>query len=383
MTSIIHSHLSARDAEAGKGRAKLTKAQVGDAAIRDLNRMGIRIPAEIVRQQVDHQMQLQARIGDAALPGLQATVPSVSTPLQFLQNWLPGFVNAITAARMIDKIAGITTMGNWHDEEIVQGYMELTGDVSEYSDYNNVSLASWNNNWERRTIVRGQIGIEVRRLEEERAAAMRVNSADQKRNSASLQLEKFRNSIGFFGYFNGRNRTYGLMNDPNLPDYVASVTTGWATATMVQIVADLRNAIRLLRVNSGGVIDPVEDELTLVLPLAYVEYMTVITDFGISVAGWLKQTFPKLRYIGAPEMAYGAVAGQPGSVNVFYLFAERIDSAQDGSTDGGETLMQLVQTKFVTTGVEQKITGYAEGYTNATAGVLVKRPYAVVRVFGI
>jgi len=44
---------------------------------------------------------------------------------------------------------------------------------------------------------------------------------------------------------------------------------------------------------------------------------------------------------------------------------------------------QLVQTKFQTIGVEKRAKTYVEDYSNGTAGVLCKRPWAVVRVTGI
>ena len=35
------------------------------------------------------------------------TTASIGTPVQFLQNWLPGFVFVVTAARKIDDIIGL------------------------------------------------------------------------------------------------------------------------------------------------------------------------------------------------------------------------------------------------------------------------------------
>src|SRR6185437_11882065 len=58
---------------------------------------------------------------------VQITSPSIVTPIQFLQNWLPGFVKVITAARKIDELVGIDTIGNWKDEWIIQGLLEPMG----------------------------------------------------------------------------------------------------------------------------------------------------------------------------------------------------------------------------------------------------------------
>jgi hypothetical protein len=55
----------------------------------------------------------------------------------------------------------------------------------------------------------------------------------------------------------------------------------------------------------------------------------------------------------------------------------------DSSTDGGAVFGQYVPSKFMSLGVERKITEYLEGFANATAGVYCKRPFANVRFFGI
>lgn len=72
--------------------------------------------------------------------------------------------------------------------------------------------------------------------------------------------------------------------------------------------------------------------------------------------------------------------GANGGSNVFYLYADRVI---DNSTDDGKTFDQLVPAKFQVLGVQQKLKGYEESYSNATAGVLCKRPYAVYRGSGI
>lgn len=370
--SITHSRISGRNVRPFEMR------QVSDAAVRELRVLGIDLPAELVHQQV---RALYA--GDASYTSLTSTSASVPTPIQFLQTWLPGFVAVITAARKIDEILGIKTVGSWEDAEIVQGMVEPIATAQEYGDYTNIPLASWNTNFERRTVVRGEQGIQVGLLEEARTAAMRLSSAETKRSASAIALEQFRNSIGFFGYFNGRNRTFGFLNDPNLPDYTQVAGGAWTAKTMDAIVNDLKLAIADLRTKSQDNIDMSKVPATLVLPTGRVDYLATINGFGISVWDWLKQTYPNIRVVSAPEMALGSVAGQGSPQFVFYLFAEEVPSSVDGSSDGGETFAQLVQTKFMTLGVEKRAKAYVEDYSNATAGVLCKRPYAVSRWFGI
>lgn len=370
--SKMHSNITGRNVR------PYVLQKVGDAAVRELATLGLHFPASVVHDQVK---SLYA--GDAALTGLGSTSASVPTPIQFLQQWLPGFVKIMTAARKIDEIVGVQTFGAWEDEEIVQGVLEPTGQATEYGDFSNIPLASWNVNFERRSIVRGEMGIQVGKLEEGRSSAMRVSTAEEKRGSAAVALEMFRNSIGFYGYFNGRNRTFGFLNDPNLPDYEQVSGGSWTAKGWMGIITDIRLAVARLRTQAMDNIDMAKVPATLVLSTDRVDMLATVNDFGISVWDWLKQTYPNIRVVSAPELQIAPVTGEGDPQHVMYLFVEEIDSSVDGSTDGGQTFQQLVQTKFITLGVEQRAKGYLEDFSNATAGVLCKRPFLVVRYFGI
>lgn len=354
----------------------MTAADVADATLSELRSIGIDIAPSIVRE----MMNLTS--GMDAAPDLAGTMypGTIGTPLQFLQAWLPGFVNVVTQARKIDEILGITTAGSWEDEEIIQGVLEPTGLAVPYTDYGNIPLASWNPGYDRRSVVRFEQGLRVGKLEELRTAKARINTAAQKRSSAALSLDISRNRIGFYGYNGGANRTYGFFNDPALPAYkTAPAGTGgttWATKTFLEITADIRTLLNYLVAQSGDTIDPQTSAITLVLPSNSSIYLTITSEFGNSVMEWVNKTYKKLRIVTAPELN-----GANGGANVAYAFADRV--VNDGSTDGGATFVQIVPTKFMTIGVEKNAKSYVEDYGNATAGVLLKRPFAVVRMSGI
>lgn len=308
------------------------------------------------------------------------TTPSIPNLVQFLQNWLPGFVKVLTAARKIDELIGITTAGNWEDEQIVQGVLENTGTAVPYGDYTNVPLSSWNVNYTPRTVVRFEEGMRVGRLEEARAARERVNSGESKRESAGLALEIQRNTVGFNGYNAGQNLTYGFLNDPNLPAYVtvatgASTSTLWSRKTYLEIIADIRAGIVAIRTASQDQIDPEKTPITLAIATNSVDYLSVTSNFGNSVRDWLTETYPNVRVCSAPQLN-----SANGGANVFYMYADRVE---DLSTDDGRTWVQVVPAKFQLLGVQQMAKGYEEDYSNATAGVMLKRPYAVYRATGI
>ena len=363
--SIERSSLSPRQV----GAVQMSADDVADyAALGDL---GINFGAKNLKAMANYAMDTQSDV----------SAPSITTPVQFLQNWLPGFVKVITAARKIDELVGITTTGSWEDQEIVQGLLEPIGNAVPYGDYTNVPLASWNTNFVRRTVIRFEKGIKVGMLEEARAARIRISTSAEKRASAALALEIQRNLVGFYGFNNGSNLTYGFLNDPGLPAYVTVAATGtgsstlWSTKTFLQIIADIRVAAAQLQNQSQDTINPEDVELTLALPTISYQYLSVTSDFGISVRDWLAKTYPKLRVVSAPQLN-----AANGGANVFYLYAEQVE---DGASDDSRTWVQVVPAKFQALGVEKQAKAYEEDYANATAGVLLKRPYAVVRYSGI
>ena len=374
--SVEHSHFNAREV---RGVTQYTPRSYSD--VRALAAVGIGLDEEDIQAMATSKYvrkMMTAAYGMDAIQPL-VTTPSIQTPIQFLQNWLPGFVYVMTAPREIDEFVGITTSGSWEDEEIVQGILERIGTAVPYGDATNIPGESWNTNFNTRTVVRFESGIRVGRLETARSARMRVDSAGVKRQAASLNLEIIRNQVGFYGYNNGTNNTYGFLNDPGLPAYV-EVPTGvagftWPVKTFLEICRDIRTAVVALRTNSLGLINPEKLKLTLAVATNSVDGLSTTSEFGLSVTDWLKDAYPNIRVISAPQLD-----NANASDNVFYLFAEQVN---DISTDDNRTFIQVVPAKLQVLGVEQLAKAYVEDFSNATAGVMCKRPFAVVRFFNI
>jgi hypothetical protein len=372
--SQIHSHIPARNVR----QMALDAKDV--ANYQQLARVGIalrHVPRMIQAMGMDSN---DVGINPSPLPGI--TAPSIASPVQFLQHWLPGFVGMLTAPRKIDELVGITTAGSFEDEEIVQGYLEHLGSSVPYSDYGNVPLASLNATFERRTIVRYELGFSVGYLEEARSSKIKLSTAAEKRNATTLALEIQRNRIGFYGFNNGANRTFGFLNDPNLPAYVtvadgASGDPDWSTKTYLEIVTDFVTWLNGLQASSKGVIDAHQTQITIALPNAVSQYLSVQNALGTqSVGQWLKGEYPNVRVEFIPELD-----DANGGLTAVYVYAESINDGN--SSDGGRVFEQFVPAKFITLGVDRDAKSYIEDFANATAGVFLKRPLAVARYTGI
>lgn len=337
-------------------------------------------PLQLTEDQVLAALPQLAKIGigmDSALVGPAGG--NLGTPAQFLQNWLPGIVRQVTKVRNADALIGVQTVGSWEDEEVVQTASELTGKAELYGDVANIPLANYNATYERRSIIRFEQGVMMGTLEEARAAKANISMAVEKRAAAAESLDIIRNRVAFFGYNQPDTRVFGFLNDPNLPAY-ANVAAGagglpWSGKTFEEITRDIREMVTALVTQSGGRIRPQDTDMTLALPLGFEEYMGVTSDFGVSVGDWLSKTYPRIRVETAPELA-----GANGGANVAYLYAERV---ADSGTDGGEVIAQIVPARFQALGVEKRAKGVVEDYTNALAGVMIKRPYGVIRRSGL
>ena len=317
--------------------------------------------------------EFRAYAQDAA-PALQTT-PSNMTPVQFLQYWIPEMIKIVTASRDADEILGRDFAGSWEDEEIVQPVIEYTGLPRVYGDKTTFNLASFNINYETRTIVRFEQDVEVGKLEEARAAKQRVDAQGTKRDAAATALAIAANDIAFFGYNSGNNKTYGLLNDPSLPAYTAfaqgaASSTTWASKTFNEIVADIKAMMSALRVRSGNNFKPERDACTLALSVAVVDQLQTVNQLGgTSVMDWLRKTYPGCRVTSAVQLD-----GANSTANVAYLFADTID--------GKKVIAQYMQDALRLIGVEQGAKNFKEVYSNATAGVMLRMPVGLVRYTG-
>lgn len=347
--SKIKYHVSGRDIAK---RGPLELAEDSQISIKDLDLLGINIMAM-----------------DTALVGPALQNGFIESHL--LRSMLPGIVRIATRVRVIDEIVGVTNAGQWHDDSVAVNLAEPVGKAELYGDQTNIPLASYRTGLEERGIVRFEQGFSTGPLEVARQQAAGYDATAEKRASAQESLDISRNRVGFFGFAAPTSRTFGLLNDPNLPAYKGA-TADWSTATFEQITGDLADMFNDIEVQSGGNIREGMPH-TLVLPTGYRSILTRANPVatGQTVLQWINENYPNTRIVsGVPEFV-----GANGGEDVAYLFAE---TAGDGP-DNGNTIIQVVPERYRVLGSENRVKGYIEDATNATAGVFVLRPWAFAR----
>lgn len=293
---------------------------------------------------------------------------------EFLQHQLAGVIRTATQVRVLDEITGVTTAGEWWTEDITMNVATPVGKAELYGDQSNIPLANYLQSTEERGVVRFEQGFQVGKLEEARQGAIGYDAAAEKRFAATESLELSRELVGFNGFVTPNSRTFGLLNDPNLPAYVTG--SDWSTADFATITGDIQDMFGRVEESSGGRVKD-DTPMTLVLPMGYRRYMTVANPVaqGQTVREWLKANYPNTREIYAPQFKEAN-----GGANIAYLFADSVDVEDDAMS---ATLIQIVPVKYQVLGSENQIKGYLEDATNATAGVIVARPWALTRLTGI
>lgn len=319
-------------------------------------------------------------IFDAA-PVALTTTASISNPVQFLQTFLPGVVRIFQAPLKLEETIGFTQAGFWEDSEIVQRVMEWTGYAREFGDYQAKPNVNWNMNFEKRSVVRFEVGVEVQTLQERRAARGMISDTEEKQGAAALILQQVLNLVGYNGYNSGNNLTYGYLNDPGLPAYVPVASTGtgssplWSTKTWLLQQADLIAMFSGLMTQTKGRVDPAGPNgtpTTLNIPVSMWAYFQGTNTLGtLTLSGWLEQAYPNCRVISSPQMD-----GAASSLNAMYLFADEVENT---GSDDGSTFRQVIPAKFMALGTQQLVGGYKMGYSCATAGTFCLRPVAVYR----
>ena len=348
--SKIKYHVSGREA-VRRGALELTADS--KISVSDLDKLGINLMSM-----------------DSALVGPALQNGFIESHL--LRSVLPGIVRIATRVRVIDEIVGVTNAGQWHDDTVGVNLSEPVGKAELYGDQTNIPLASYRNSIEDRGVVRFEQGFSTGPLEVARQQVAGYDATAEKRSAAQESLDISRNRVGFFGFASPNSRTFGLLNDPNLPAY-ETATANWSTATFAEITADLSAMFSQIEVQSGGHIREGMAH-TLILPTGYRSVMSRAnpTGRGETVKLWLDENYPNTRMVaGVPEFV-----GANGGEDVVYLFAE---AAGDGP-DEGRTIVQIVPERYRVLGSENRVKGYIEDATNAIAGVFVLRPWAFSRL---
>jgi hypothetical protein len=348
------------DAKAlSKGFDMAKAVEAGVDLAKALPEMGFTVDSAIF-ENPQYMAILKSYAQDAGLSLGEANIPALG---QFFQFWFSDTVRALYRGRSAKQVYGVEQVGDWTTEQVVQPKLELTGDMGLYDDFAMPPLASYNLGWATLDTVRFEVGVEVTKLEEARAAGMRQNAYQLKKEATILKNDIFTNKV-FWNGFEGR--TMGILNSVGAPTSVgfdikaAATTVQTIQAKFAQWVQDLTDRL-------AGNFDPTSDTVIFNLPLAWQSVMTKTTEFGWSVSDWLKKQYPNVEIRYSVELNGASGDGEDLAI----VYAPMVDGV-------GKKTVSLLQTSALRlVGAIPTMKGMQECYSSSVAGVLVSCPLAI------
>ena len=297
-------------------------------------------------------------------------------PYQYLTNLDPSYVANIMVALAAEEAMGSRIYGDWADESIIFQTREHQSDPQLYSIGNNIQTSDLNLRLVERSIVRIQMALDAPMLDVERTSKMNVDLISELRTAAMRGISLKLDQISFNGFNDGINKTYGMLNDPDLFPFFTLPTGDWAsTGTYDTITADIRAMVAELMNRSLGNIDPKKVPCTLAVALNSYTGLDVTSIYGNSVMDFIRKTYPMMEVMSVPRFN-SAVS----SLNAVYLYA---NSFNDGYSPNGEVFSNVYQSKFRVMGTFIDYNGTVkESYMAASCGATVRRPQAVVNAAG-
>lgn len=304
---------------------------------------------------------------DAALQ----TVANVQTPALFATYYSPEIVEILQAPRNSTEIFSEEKRGDWKDVQTMFPVVEYVGQTTAYTDHGRGPLSDANVEQVIRQTYKFQTFVQIGDLEQDLAAAQKINLLASKQRAAANAIEIDANNFNLFGV-EGLT-IYGLLNDPALPSALSPANVGgktaWADKDANQIYNDILTMFNQISAASNGYVN-FNSELKLVVPPSIMGQLAKTTSLGIApVLQTLKGFFPNLTILSLPQLQdeegvctamliATSIAGQPTAK---YGFLEKL-----------KTYPVLVEHSSM-----------SQKWASSTSGCLIFRPFAIARMTGI
>jgi len=301
------------------------------------------------------------------------TVSNSGIP-SFLSTFVdPKLIEVLVSPMRAVNVVGLDNevkKGDWTTDTAMFTMIESTGQVSSYGDYSTNGNANANFNFPQRQSYHYQVITQWGERELERAGLARIDLANRKNIASVLTLNKFQNKSYFFGISGLQN--YGLLNDPNLTAAITPGTkvaggTGWANATVAEILNDITKLYKQAVTQANGLID-MSTPMTLAMSPAAQANLAKTTDFNVNVPAQIKLNYPNLEIIVAPE--YSTVSGELVQLIVKDL-------------EGQATVNVAFTEKLRAHPIVVDMSNFKQKKSQGTWGAIIFRPFLISQMLGV
>ena len=159
-----------------------------------------------------------------AMDSAASTAPNIGAPAALYTYIDPRIVQVLFGVTNASKFFAPNKVGSWEQDFATFEVEEIEGNVSPYNDYADGVTSDVNYNFPSRQIYRYQTTIKYGDLESDKASAAKIPLVSRKQFAAAEIIARAENKFQMYGVKG--IQSYGMLNDPNLPEPVSPISTG-------------------------------------------------------------------------------------------------------------------------------------------------------------
>jgi hypothetical protein len=318
--------------------------------------------------------------------GTLVTDPNSAIPAMLTTAIDPDVIRIVFAPLQMAKImGGERKAGDWLEETRIFPVVEETGEVSSYDDYSNNGVTGINFNYPQFQSYLYQTVVGYGERETERAGLMRINYVSELQGAAASLLNRFGNLSYAFGLTG--LQSYGLINSPYLLSYLTPAVKAWGgttwfnngspAATANEVYNDILAVVEQIINQTNGAVD-MDAPMTLALSPQSQLAMKFANSFGVTVAGLLKEGFPNMKIMSAPQYGQKTSTNAQGYSPVGNVFQIIVDTI-----DGQKTAYPAFNEKLRAHKLIPKLSSWEQKYTSGTWGTILRLPISISGMLGI
>ena len=303
------------------------------------------------------------------------TAQNIGMPAGILTALNPQAVENILALRTGDLALGKREkLLDWADEKYFTPMIERTGQTTPYSDFGMPLVSGLNANFNETGHYRFTAKYQHGNLEAAQYQKGRINYQAFLLSAVTEALAVELNNVAFNGYIKNSSLSYvcyGLLNNPELPDYEQAQNT-FDAMTWQNIMNFFTKAVTKLTQQTGNNINGESRIRVVISASAFNSLKSKWTNLGISAYEKLQGLYPNMYFVSAIELDK-----VENNEKAIYFIGESNAGGIADSTKLGYSELALAGN------VVQTDNGYSQAISAGTCGALVFKPSFIVRYKGI
>ena len=303
------------------------------------------------------------------------TAQNIGMPAGILTALNPQAVENILALRTGDLALGKREkLLDWADEKYFTPMIERTGQTTPYSDFGMPLVSGLNANFNETGHYRFTAKYQHGNLEAAQYQKGRINYQAFLLSAVTEALAVELNNVAFNGYIKNSSLSYvcyGLLNNPELPDYEQALKT-FDNMDWQEVMNFFTKAVTKLTQQTGNNINGESRIRVVISASAFNSLKSKWTNLGISAYEKLQQLYPNMYFVSAIELDK-----VENNEKAIYFIGESNAGGIADSTKLGYSELALAGN------VVQTDNGYSQAISAGTCGALVFKPSFIVRYKGI